>query len=195
MISQPSPEQCLAWIAQRGTLAERGMEILFRAYAARLKAFFRRQRMNEEETADLLQETFIKAYRAAGQFEGQSKASTWLWSIARNCLLDHVRARCPLESLDELMADGEYEPAAAPESACTAERIGMRDCIERGFDAFDKQHPDRAEVMRLVVFEEWSMNDIAAFLGRTPAATREYISQCRKRLRQFLDPCRDLLEA
>lgn len=195
MTDQPSHEECLRWVAQRGPRAERGMEILFHAHGARLKAFFRRHRMSEEETADLLQETFIKVYRAAGQFEGQAKASTWLWSIARNCLLDHVRARRPVESLDELMADGGFEPESAPERACAAERLGMRDCIERGFDAFGEQHPDRAEVMRLVVFEEWSMNDVAAFLARTPAATREYISQCRKRLRQFLDPCRDLLEA
>jgi len=195
MSEQPSSEQCLNWIAQRGSQGERGMEILFRAYGARLKAFFRRHRMSEEETADLLQETFIKVYRAASQFQGQAKASTWLWSIARNCLLDHVRARQPAESLDEMMADGEFEPESASGPACEAERLGMRDCIERGFDAFGEQHPERAEVMRLVVFEEWSMHDIAAFLARTPAATREYISQCRKRLRQFLDPCRDLLEA
>lgn len=195
MSSQPSPEQCLNWIAGRGQLAERGMEFLFRAYGTRLKAFFRRHRMSEDESADLLQETFIKAYRAAGQFEGQCKVSTWLWTIARNCLLDHVRARHPVESLDELMDEGAYEPAATDASLCAAEQIGMRDCIERGFAAFDEQHPERAELMRLVVVEEWSMDDIAAFIGRTPAATREYISQCRKRLRQFLDPCRDLLEA
>lgn len=194
MSEQPSPEQCLSWIALRGTQGERGMEILFRAYGGRLKAFFRRHRMSEEETADLLQETFIKVFRSAGQFQGQAKASTWLWSIARNCLLDHVRARRPVESLDEMMADGDFEPESATTPVCEAERLGMRDCIERGFDAFGEQHPERAEVMRLVVFEEWSMNDIAAFLARTPAATREYISQCRKRLRLFLDPCRDLLE-
>lgn len=194
MSEQPSPEQCLRWIAQRGAQGERGIEILFRAYGGRLKAFFRRHRMSEEETADLLQETFIKVYRSADQFQNQAKASTWLWSIARNCLLDHVRARKPVESLDEMMAEGTFEPESGATPACEVERLGMRDCIERGFDSFGEQHPERAEVMRLVVFEEWSMNDIAVFLTRTPAATREYISQCRKRLRQFLDPCRDLLE-
>ncbi len=125
MSEQPSPEQCLNWIAQRGSHGERGMEILFRAYGTRLKAFFRRHRMSEEETADLLQETFIKVYRAAGQFQGQAKASTWLWSIARNCLLDHVRARQPAESLDEMMADGEFEPESTSPHACEAERLGM----------------------------------------------------------------------
>lgn len=193
MTDQPTPEECLRWVAERGPRAERGMELLFRAYAARLKAFFRRHRMSEEEAADLLQETFIKVHRAAHQFAGQAKASTWLWTIARHCLLDHVRARRPTESLDEMLDAGDYEAPATGQ--CAADSLGMRDCIERGFEAFGAAHPERAQVMRLVVFEDWSMNDIAGFLARTPAATREYISQCRKRLRQFLDPCRDLMES
>lgn len=193
MSGQPTAEECLRWVAEGGGRAERGMELLFRAHAGRLKAFFRRRRMSDEEAADLLQETFIKVHRAAHQFQGQAKASTWLWSIARHCLLDHLRARRPTESLDELMETG--DPAALAAAPCDSERLALRDCIEHGFAAFGAAHPERAEVMRLVVVEEWSLADVAAFLARTPAATREYVSQCRKRLRQFLAPCRAQPEA
>lgn len=195
MTEQPLPEECLRWIAQGGVLADRGMEILFRTYGSRVKAFFRRHRMSDEESADLLQETFIKVYRSADKFEGQSKASTWLWVIARNCMLDYLRSKRPTESLDEMLDADMFEIESVSGSVCTAEQIGLRDCIQRGFAAFGKEHPDRVHVMQLVVVEEWDMEDVAKFLARTPAATREYISQCRKRLRQFLDPCRDLLEA
>lgn len=170
------------------------MEQLFRLYAARIKAFFRRHRMSDEEAADLLQETFIKVYRSASGFQGQSKVSTWIWTIARNTMLDHLRAKHPSDSLDELMEEG----GAMDMQFAHADQLEQRhaqDCVQRGFLAFAGEFPERAHAMRLVAFEGWDMSELAAFLSRTPAATREYISQCRKKLMPFLEHCREWLEA
>jgi RNA polymerase sigma-70 factor (ECF subfamily) len=191
--SQVEPEQYLGWVASGGALADKGIEGLFRIYASRVKAFFRRHRMSDEEAADLLQETFIKVYRGAHSFGGNAKASTWIWSIARNCMLDYLRSKRPMESLDEFLDADMFELDSVIDSACAAEAFSLRDCIERGFAAFAEQHPERASVMRLAVFEEWEIDEVAEWLSRTPAATREYLSQCRKRLRVFLEPCRDLV--
>ena len=191
--SEVGPEDYLAWVANGGGLAERGLEGLFRLYAPRVKAFFRRHRMNDEEAADLLQETFVKVYRGATSFNGNAKASTWIWSIARNCMLDYLRVKRPTESLDDFLDADIFDIEALSDSSCLAESIGLKDCIERGFTAFSSQHPERASVMRLAVFEEWEIDEVAELLARTPAATREYLSQCRKRLRVFLEPCRDLM--
>jgi RNA polymerase sigma-70 factor (ECF subfamily) len=187
------PDRYLEWVAGGGALAEKGIEGLFRLYASRIKAFFRRHRMSDEEAADLLQETFVKVYRGAASFSGGAKPSTWIWSIARNCMLDQLRSKRPTESLDAYLDADMLDIEAVTDAACIAESIGMRDCIERGFAAFSIQHPERASVMRLAVFEEWEIDEVAEFLARTPAATREYLSQCRKRLRVFLEPCRDLM--
>lgn len=193
--SQIPPEQYLDWVAHGGALAERGIERLFQLYAARIKSYFRRHRVSDEDAADLLQETFVKVFRGAASFGGKSKASTWIWSIARNCMLDHMRAKWPKESFDELLDADMMEMEAVADTSCLAESMDIKNCIEKGFTEFSHQHPERASVMRLSVFEEWEIEEVADFLSRTPAATREYLSQCRKRLRQFLEPCRDLMEA
>lgn len=53
--------------------------------------------VGEKETAeDLTQETFVKMYRNLDQFEGDSKFSTWLISIARNCTIDYLRKQRPV---------------------------------------------------------------------------------------------------
>lgn len=171
------------------------MEQLFRLYAARIKAFFRHHRMTDEEAADLLQETFIKIFRSADKFKGDSKVSTWVWAIARNCMLDYLRSRKSHDSLDELLEDGDSLDFQISDDPFQEEQRDMKNCVQRGFIEFAKAFPERAYAMRLAAFEGWDMDELAAFLSRTPAATREYISQCRKKLSPFLEPCRAWLEA
>ena len=59
--------------------------------------------MNDpQEAEDVLQETFISAFRALDRFEGRSQLSTWLYRIAYNAALMRLRKRrVPVESLDE----------------------------------------------------------------------------------------------
>ncbi len=70
---------------------------------------------------------------------------------------------------------------------------GLEDCVRKAYAAFAESHVDRAEILARVAFEGWSIEDVAAVLKRTPGATREYLSQCRKKLKAFLEPCRDYL--
>lgn len=184
----------LRTIAGGGRQAEASMEKLFRLYASRLKAFFRHHRMSDEETADLLQETFIKIYRSAGKFKGESKVSTWVWAIARNCMLDYLRSKKSHDSLDEMLEESDSHDILVSDPLHEEQR-DMRNCVQRGFMAFAQAFPERAYAMRLAAFEGWEMDELAAFLSRTPAATREYISQCRKKLSPYLEPCRAWLEA
>jgi RNA polymerase sigma-70 factor (ECF subfamily) len=193
-LSETNVNEWLRLVAAGGMLAEQGMEQLFRLYAARIKAFFRHHRMSDEEAADLLQETFIKVYRSAEKFQGQSKVSTWIWAIARNCMLDYLRAKKPSESLDDLLEHSDAVEALVVQHGHEEQRH-MQDCVQRGFVAFAKAFPDRAHAMRLTAFEGWDMDELANFISRTPAATREYISQCRKKLSPFLEHCREWLEA
>src|ERR1700732_1816372 len=48
---------------------------------------------NEQDAEDLVQETFLRAYRQIARFEGRAGLSTWLYRIAANCSLDLIRAR------------------------------------------------------------------------------------------------------
>src|SRR5712692_7108138 len=48
---------------------------------------------NEQDAEDLVQETFLRAYRQVARFDGRASFSTWLYRIAANCSLDLIRAR------------------------------------------------------------------------------------------------------
>jgi RNA polymerase sigma-70 factor (ECF subfamily) len=58
-----------------------------------------------EEARDAMQDTFLKAYQHLGNFQGRSKFSTWLVSIASNTGLQLLRDRKQLQSLDDEMSD------------------------------------------------------------------------------------------
>ena len=53
---------------------------------------------------DLLSETFLKAVRAFGRFEGRSSIKTWLFTIARNVWVDALRRKRPTLSYDDMLA-------------------------------------------------------------------------------------------
>jgi RNA polymerase sigma-70 factor (ECF subfamily) len=66
---------------------------------------------DEHEAEDVLQETFLSAFRAIDRFEGRSKLSTWLYRIAYNASLMHMRKRGRMTtfSLDRPFGDEELE--------------------------------------------------------------------------------------
>jgi len=77
--------------ARRGNLG--AFHRLYEAYAAPLYAFIHRMTRSHEDAQDLLQNTFVKAYRNLQRFRGDSHFSTWLFSIARNETVSFLRQR------------------------------------------------------------------------------------------------------
>ncbi len=178
----------VAGLRAGGSERAAGIAALYRRHAGRLLGYFVRQRVPRGEAADLVQEVFVNVVRHCAEFRGDAKFGTWLWSIARNALIDHLRRSRGVEvDLDEL---GEEALAAASPAPADA---GLRDCVRRAYAEFAAAHRDRAETLALVAFEGWSAAEVGAYLGRTPGAAREYLSQCRKKLRPFLERCREFL--
>lgn len=163
----------------------RQLEALYRSHCGKVVGYFRSCGMDEAVASDLAQEAFINAYRGLATFKGQSKLSTWLWTIARNVLLAHVRSSKPAGTgLDHEPVDPDsLSNGADPRLISTCE------CVRRGFAAFSADHPERAEAIYLAVVEGWTRDELAAYLGRTPHAATEYLSQCKARLRPYLEAC------
>src|SRR6266545_5610741 len=66
---------------------------LFRRYYQKVACWCVRFSSDREMAADLAQEIFMAAYRNLDSFRGESKFSTWLYSIARNHCINHARVR------------------------------------------------------------------------------------------------------
>jgi RNA polymerase sigma factor (sigma-70 family) len=144
-----------------------------------------------EAAADLMQQTLIKAWQACASFRGDSELYPWLKSILRHALLDRLRQR-QAEALDD--EDGELRPeveralqqlrpAPRPEELLAQQQRAAvwRRCAEQ----FEREQPQAAAVLRWVVEDGLTPAEIAGLLERSPGATREFISQCRKKARHY----------
>lgn len=175
-----------------GKARSRGISTLYELYAKTFLRFFVYQRTPHHIAEELVQDTFVNVVRHCDEFRGDCPLEAWLWRIARNTLIDHQRRHSPELAMDsedvERFADNDPDFQVQPAD-------GMADCVGKAFAAFAEKHPERAECLRLAVIEGMSTSEVADFLNRTLGATREFISQCRKLMRPFLERCRDYLEA
>lgn len=151
---------------------------------------------DEHDARDVMQETFLRVWRHCASFRGDSELLAWVRGIMRRAIVDHFRAIRPEEALED--DDGELSPAAAEQVARLSMESGDRPdawlsakqrerCYREGFARFEAAFPLHAAVMRWVVEDGLTNEQIAALLRRTPGATREFVSQCRKKARLHLD--------
>jgi RNA polymerase sigma-70 factor (ECF subfamily) len=87
--------------------AKRSLDELFQRHQRRVALWCLRMAGNRESAADLAQEVFLKAFRHLDSYRGDSKFSTWLYSITRNhCFNDlKSRAQAPEETTDPLLTE------------------------------------------------------------------------------------------
>ncbi len=144
-----------------------------------------------QDAEDVVQETFLKAYRQLGRFESRANFGTWLHRIAVNCSIDLIRSRPHREDghdtadLEQFGAasDRRDGPATSPErlmlSAEVQERIsaamGGLSAMERG--AFVLRH-----------FEGRSIEEICASLGLKTNAAKHSIFRAVRKMRAALEP-------
>jgi RNA polymerase sigma-70 factor (ECF subfamily) len=83
----------------------KAFETLYNTYARKVYAYLHCKRIDDETAADILQETFLAAWRSAARYQGSAQPLTWLIGIARHKLADALRMRertrtSPLEDFD-----------------------------------------------------------------------------------------------
>src|SRR5829696_4591204 len=87
---------------------------------------------NEQDAEDVVQESFLRAYRQLGRFESRANFGTWLYRIVANCSVDLMRARQVrqnqgrMDSLDEIEADPAPADGPTPERLAQSAEIGTR---------------------------------------------------------------------
>jgi RNA polymerase sigma-70 factor, ECF subfamily len=160
-------------------------------YQHRLMRYLLYLTSNREMAEDLFQEVWMRVLVRGGQFNGQSRFDTWLFTIARNLVIDHRRKRT-MSSLDELfeaggdddrpmsfeVADGEPTPFDHFSSLEDRERIA---------GALMNLDTLYREVLVLRFHEELSLEEIAK-------VTRAPLSTVKSRLYRGLAIIRPLLE-
>ena len=143
-----------------------------------------------QDAEDVLQETFIKAYRHLKEFEGRSSFSTWLYRIASNEAFMLLRRRHPeAVSVDEPVQtpDGDMEPMEIVDWCCLPENelltAESRDYLDH---AIDELSPSLKVVFILRDIEGLSVRETAEALRISEAAVKTRLLRGRLQLREKL---------
>jgi RNA polymerase sigma-70 factor, ECF subfamily len=175
-------------------LARDGDSEAFRALVERhSRAVYRlahRMTGTPQDAEDVVQETFLKAYKQLSRFESRSNFSTWLHRIAVNCSIDLIRARPHRESahdgpdLEQFSADESLEAGcASPERLMLSTEL--QDCVNTAMSSLSQM--ERAAFV-LRHFEGRSIDEISQSLGLKPNATKHSIFRAVKKMRVALEP-------
>jgi RNA polymerase sigma-70 factor (ECF subfamily) len=163
---------------------------LVEAYSGAIYRLAIKMLENTQDAEDILQETFIKAFRHIKTFDGRSSLSTWLYRIATNEALMALRRRkVNLVSLDEPdeTQEKDQEPLQIVDWCCMPEQELMSaEARQRLDQAIDKLSPNLRVVFVLRDIEGLSTQEVEQVLGLSETAVKTRLSRARLHLRESL---------
>ena len=137
--------------------------------------------LDTQKTEDLVQQTFVNAYRHLDRFEPGRDFGRWLKEIARNLVRHELRTRCREDRRLELyrrhLLCSCDDPAAVEAQDSLAEALAV--CEQ-------KLPPNAVELVNLRYRRSLDFGQIAAQLGRTVEATRQQLARIRLALRDCI---------
>ncbi len=176
---------------QAGEVA--AFDVLIGKYRERVYGIIYNMTSNREDAADLTQDTFIKAFQSIQRFGGQSSFFTWLYRIAVNSTLSHLRkARLrSFFSLDRLDSD---EPVAKEVVDALTDKTGVdrdtyvRELQEKLNDAMLKLSIKHRTVVTLFEIDGLSHQEIAEVMECSVGTVRSRLHYAKQLLQAELQP-------
>ncbi|MDG1144806.1 MAG: RNA polymerase sigma factor RpoE [Burkholderiales bacterium] len=195
-MTEREKDHSLVQRVQRGDKV--AFEMLFTKYQRRVSRLVSRFVRSDAEVEDIVQESFIKAYRALGSFRGDSAFYTWLYRIAVNTAKNHLvsASKRPISlSQFEKNDDDDFEEdhfmsdAATPESELITKQIA-----ETVNKTMNELPADLREAIMLREIEGMSYEDIADSMGCPIGTVRSRIFRAREAISQKIKPMLDVGE-
>ena len=157
------------------------------------RAIFRlafRMTGNEEDAEDVVQETFLRAYRQLDKYEARSSFSTWLYRIASNYSLDLIRSRKRHEEKRERgsVEDRDILQSIAVDSPGPDRLLYGSQVKDRVNAALNELSAQERTAFVLRHFEGQSIQEIGEALGTGTNATKHSIFRAVQKLRKSLEP-------
>lgn len=179
-LGERESDAALVGAAQTGSAA--AFDALMLRYHGPMRRYLERQLGDAELAADLLQETFLDAYRSLDRLADDRPFAAWLYGIARNNLRREWRVRkvWRLISLDWLHARA-ADRSPALQQADGSDAAGGRDLLQR---ALDSLNATSREVVLLHHLWGFTAPEIARILGVKPEAAARRLSRANDQLRQ-----------
>ncbi|MGW2434624.1 RNA polymerase sigma factor [Streptomyces sp. NPDC001640] len=142
----------------------------------------RRRCADDDVVADVLQETYLAVWRAAGSYAGSAAVGSavgWLWTIAANRLVDAFRRRARQERLPTVALVEETAPAA--EDEVLANRVDQDPEV-----ALLRLPPELRQVLQAMVLDDLSVRQTAVLLSMPEGTVKTRARRARIALREAL---------
>lgn len=153
-------------------------------YSLRLFHFLRPRAQNEQDIEDLVQDTFLKAFRNIDRYNPDFKFSTWLYTVAVRLAISHFRANKP----KDLYSIPNHDPED-PQDIVT--RI---DQAQRIWTCAQSLHNRQYEVLWLRYMEDMAVKEIASVMNKTQVQVRVLLHRARLNLGKKLNKSMRLTE-
>ncbi|MGQ0764358.1 MAG: RNA polymerase sigma factor [Gemmatimonadota bacterium] len=190
------PDADLVALAQQGR--EFAYRELIRRYERPVYSLIFRMVRDREVAEDLAQDSFIKVLNHIDRYRPEFKLSSWLFKIANNVAIDHLRKR----TLDTISMDGSPHAATAAEIEATTFELAARQesaldemearelggAIEKAIEAL---RPEYRSCIMLRHVEGRSYEEIAALLDLPLGTVKTYIHRARHQLREALEEVKE----
>lgn len=176
--------------AKKGNIA--AFEQLFYRYQKRIYSFILQMVQDKDDTAELTQDTFIRAYYSLRSLKSDEAFSSWLYRIAVNLVRDKMRKFSPdMESIDEPYTDqegAEFKTEIADWSANPRETTLQSELQNKIQTAVSSLPKLQREAIILYHIEEMDIEQISKILGVPTGTVKSRLARARDILRIKLNP-------
>lgn len=169
---------------------QEALQVLFRRHERPVYGLLLRMLGSREDAEDALAEVFVKVWKSAGKFRGDSKFTTWLYRISANTARDMLRTRRGQQTVSfEDMTPWDSE--AAMESKDVVD--DPRESLLRSHDkavlmlAMQKLTEEDRLLVTLYHLQEFSYEEISEIVSSPPATLKVRLFRARQRLKQHFE--------
>ena len=158
---------------------------LVNRYQAYVFTLVLRMIKSREDAEEVAQDVFIKAYRSLADFRGESKFSTWLYTIANTTSITFLRKK----KLDVHSLDNEkvFEVADSRDSGLRANMVEQKSRVNMVNEAIAMLSPDDAEIITLFYKAEQNLEEISRILRLETNTVKVRLHRARTRLKEKME--------
>jgi len=158
---------------------------LVNRYQAYVFTLVLRMVKSREDAEEVAQDVFVKAYRSLADFRGESKFSTWLYTIANTTSITFLRKK----KLDVHSLDNEkvFEVADSKDSGLRANLVEQKSRVNMVNEAIAMLSPDDAEIITLFYKAEQNLEEISRVLRLETNTVKVRLHRARTRLKEKME--------
>jgi RNA polymerase sigma factor (sigma-70 family) len=190
--SSPSAAEDAALVARAQAGDTRAFDDLIRKYTPKIFGLVYNMTSHREDTNDLLQDIFAKAYRSIQRFMGKSSFYTWLYSISVNMTLNYLKKRnrytkVSMDDVDSGIHNDEKFIEVTTAGTSPLREVNIHELQKRLNEALMKLSHDHRTVVTLYDVQGLQHAEISKILGVSEGTVRSRLFYAHRQLQAYLD--------